>query len=441
MALPYKRGFTGLLFFLFSAFHVLATTNNWYPNSTPFSGWPTNWVSIPSLNDPKELSAANARVDFVGDTSNPGAYWSSNSNYFFIRVRVAVSNVISTTFHDSHWIYIDRIGYSNGAAAPNMPDYALVWDSKSNDSTAHGLELSTGTNLSATTYWSQLALSDIDGNSNQKISPPDIGLTGDGYLRTIDMQPTTNFGYTTFIDFAVKWSFIAANTALNTNQHWRLQFGSRNDANDHNFPQDDIAGGFSPSSVVTSSYSAVIASVPLSSSVDIGLYATSTGVTAEVWTIDESGSGDIVVLALLDGVWVEVGRVASTGTGSNRYEIPVTGLVVGQSYVLKVLDESGHEHYLSAPATVRTIRMALLHMDLLQAELSFETEPGRLYEVLVSTDLVHWTREIVSYPMADGSWSQPDQTTFTAPPGDETRVRVPRYGRSQAYFKVRRVYE
>jgi len=427
--------------FLGTACRVLATTNDWYPNSTPFSGWPTNWVAIPSLNDPKELSESVARVDFVGDSMNPGAYWSANTNYFFIRMRVAVSNVTSTTFRDSHWIYIDRVGFTNGTAATDMPDYALVWDSKNNDPTAHGLELMTGTNLAAKTYWSQMALSDIDGNSNQKVSPPDIGLTGDGYLRTIDMRPTTNFGFTTFIDFAVKWSFISANTALNTNQQWRLQFGSRNDANDHNFPQDDIAGGFSPSSVVTNSYSAVLSSVPLSASVDIGVFGTPAGVVAELWTIDESGYDDIVVFAWLDGAWTEIGRIASVGSGSNRYEIPVRDLVVGQSYLLKVLDESGREHVLAMPIEVRAIRMTLVRMDLLQIELTFDTEPGRQYEVLVSTDLVNWSRETVSYPMVNGAWSMPSETTFTAPPGDQTHIRVPRYARSKAYFKVKKVYE
>ena len=149
-----------------------AATNEWYPGSSGFSGWPTNWVSIPSLNDPKELSAANARLDFVGDNFNPGAYWSADTNYFFIRMRVAVSNVTSSTFRDSLFVYIDRMGYTNGNSAAGAPDYALAWDAKSNDVTKHGLELMTGTNLTATTYWSQMALDDIDGVANDKIAPP-----------------------------------------------------------------------------------------------------------------------------------------------------------------------------------------------------------------------------------------------------------------------------
>lgn len=243
---------------------VHAVTNMWYPStSSTFSGWPTNWVAVPSLNDPKDLSSANARLDFVGDTTNACAYWASDTNYFFIRIRVAISNVTSTTFRDSHWIYIDRIDFTNGVtAAPNMPDYAISWDSQNNDPTKHGLELQTGTNLQATTYWSQMQLADSDGSGSAKIAPPDFNLTDDGYIRTIDMQPTVYLGDTTFIDFAVKWSYISANTALGKNQSWRLQLGSRNNATDHNFPQDDVAGGYSPSSVVTSSWSTVVSIQP-----------------------------------------------------------------------------------------------------------------------------------------------------------------------------------
>lgn len=240
-----------------------AVTNMWYPStSSTFTEWPTNWVALSSLNDPKEVPDTDkAKLDFVGDTNNFCAFWSSNTNYFFIRMRVAVSNVTSTTFRDSHFVYIDRVGFTNGSASAYMPDYAIVWDSKMNDTTKHGLELLTGTNKSAVT-WGQLILSDLDDNSGSKTAPPDFNLTGDGYIRTIDEQPTVRLGFSTYIDFAVKWSFISAYTALRTNQLWRLQFGSLKESNDHAAPNMDIAGGFNTSSAITNSWSETINFMP-----------------------------------------------------------------------------------------------------------------------------------------------------------------------------------
>ena len=93
-------------------------------------------------------------------------------------------------------------------------------------------------------------MEDRDGNSVQKISPPDFSLSGgDGYVRTVDNQASTNFGLTTFVDIAVSWSFLQANTVLNAGQLWRIQFGSISKANDHNFIDYDVAGGVNPSGV------------------------------------------------------------------------------------------------------------------------------------------------------------------------------------------------
>ena len=415
---------------------VSAATNEWYPGGSGFSGWPTNWVAVPSLNDPK--GDAVDRLDFVGDSFNSGAYWSADSNYFFVRMRMAVSNVTSATYRDSLFVYIDRVGFTNGSSAAGTPDYALAWDSKNNDVTKHGLELMTGTNLAATTYWSQMTLNDIDNSSSSKIAPPDFNLAGDGYIRTVDMLPTTNFGYTTLIDFAVKWSFISANTALGTNQAWRLQFGSRNDANDHNFPQDDIAGGYSPSSVVSNSYSAVVASVPLSAAIDLRVYETSGGVVAELWTVNEARPGDIVICAWLEGRWAEVGCVRAQGEGSNRYTVKLTGLTAGGSYLFKIIDEAGHIHFSPEALTVSVTRIAAVRLEMETLTLSFNTEYGRLYVVKASTNLVDWTVESVSYPTASGP-SPYVNTPFTAGPGTQTQVRVPVSGRGKAFFKIERV--
>lgn len=432
----------GVFTLLCSALVVRATTNMWYPNtSATFSGWPTNWVAISSLNDPKELSVANARLDFVGDDQNPGAYWSSRGEYFFIRMRVAVSNVTSTTFRDSHWIYIDRVGFTNGAAAANMPDYAIAWDSKSNDPTKHGLELMTGTNLSATTYWSQMSLNDIDGNANTKTAPPDFNTTGDGYIRTIDMRATTNFGYTTFIDFAIKWSFLSANTALTSNQTWRLQFGSRNDATDHNFPQDDIAGGFSPNSVVTNSWANTMTPHTLGTIMSLSAYVTSGGVQVDLWTTDESGCNDIVVYAWTGSKWFEVGRVPSDqviGEGSNHYMFLTQALAEGVPYLLKVINESGREYILPEPITVRSVRMCVAQLTLQTMTLSITTEYGKYYTVKASASPAappeEWVNEAISVPTSKG-WSALTDQPFMAGAGTRTQIRIPR-NKTRAFYKA-----
>lgn len=430
---------------LFSLVGRGATTNMWYPStSASFSGWPTNWIAIPSLNDQKNLTALDARLDFVGDSYNPGAYWSSDTNYFFIRMRVAVSNVTSTTFRDAHWVYIDRAGFTNGTAAAGMPDYALVWDSKNNDPSKHGLELMTGSNLVATTYWSQMTLNDIDSNTSQKIAPPDFNLTGDGYLRTIDMRPTTNFGYTTFIDFAVKWSFIRANTSLSTNQSWRLQFGSRNDANDHNFPQDDIAGGFSPGSVVSNSWSSFMNAQPLSSAINLSAFATGGGVQIDLWTVDEQGSQDIVVYVWRDGDWAEVGRVPAdevVGEGSNHYVIQTGDLVEGGIYAFRVIDECGHEFVLNDPITVNAIRMHAVEMTPSTLSVSFNTVQGGYYCVKASPSLSapkdQWVTECVSHPTSKG-WSGLTGEPFMAGPGEQTQVKIPRNS-AQMFYRIEKI--
>ncbi len=414
-----------------------AVTNMWYPSTTAtFASWPTNWVAIPSLNDPLD-SGVVGRLDFVGDTVNPGAYWAADTQYFFIRMRVAVSNVTSTTFRDAHWVYIDRVGYTNGAAAPDLPDYALVWDSKSNQPDQHGLELMTGTNLVAVASWKNLQLNDIDGSDTLKIAPPDFNLTGDGYIRTIDSQTTTSFGSTTFIDFAVKWSFFSANTALNTNQEWRLQFGSRNNSTDHLSPDDDIAGGFSSASPVTSSWSVLLPPLSLSAAMDLSVYASANGVTIELWTVDESGSDDIVVYAWIGNDWVEVGRVPAgqvVGEGSNRYLIGADGLSADGAYAFKVVDEAGHVHFSSGAVAVRSLRVEAVQLNMQTLTVTFNTEISRRYVVKVSTDLVHWSTETVSAPTAT-DWTACSAEPFTAGQA-HTQVRVPVNGRAQAFFKI-----
>jgi hypothetical protein len=419
--------------------HAGAVTNEWFPGGSGFTGWPTNWIAISNLNDPVDLSAANKRLDFVGDAANPGAYWSANSNYFFIRMRVAVSNVTSSTFRDVHWIYIDRVDFTNGTAGASMPDYAITWDSLNNNVTKHGLELQTGTNLSSKTSWNEVQLNDIDGTSSSKVAPPDFNRTGDGYIRTIDMRATTNFGNTTYIDFAVKWSFVRANTALNTNQEWRIQFGSSNNSDDHSAPTDDIAGGYALSSPEKSSWGGIPLSQPLSATLGFSVYASSTNVIATFASANEAGYGDIVVYVWQSNDWLEVGRMPAhnnelLSADTQSYSIPLNGLKAGCSYIFKVVDEAGVEHVVTETVLVRTVKMVGVQMSLDTLAMTFETAANRQYVIMVSSDLVTWTPETVRSPTYIG-WSNPSAAPFTAGPGTSTQVLVSLNGRSRAFFK------
>lgn len=201
-----------------------------------FGNWPTAWTAISGLNDPDDL-LSNERIDFVGDSNDPGAYYAGNSEYLFFRVRV--DDGAATEFADTIMILIDQ-------GQDGTLDYAFMWDSKENDQTNHGLELGVPRDVGAT--WATTRMDDRDGNNAKKIAPPDFGLSnGDGYVRIVNGQSTTNFGTTTFVDFAVKWSYLSANTTLAKGQSWNIQLGSIDQANDHNWIDYDVAGGQSPS--------------------------------------------------------------------------------------------------------------------------------------------------------------------------------------------------
>ena len=223
-------------------------TNAMYGGS--YSGWSSSWTAISSLNDPND-SIDPGRLDFVGDATNPGAYMASDSSYLYFRVRVKATGTTVNAWQDSIWLMIDKPG--QGVA--NVPDYAFAWDTKgrwadgSVPNAEHGLELQT--NGSAGSKWNTVMMNDTDGLVGQKIAPPDFNTSGNGYIRTIDDQTTTAFGQTTFIDFAISWNYLAAQTTLAKEQTWRIQLASRANATDHVAPEDDIAGGASPDSLIS----------------------------------------------------------------------------------------------------------------------------------------------------------------------------------------------
>lgn len=240
----------------------------WYgPTNGPVSGWDTGtdsipWTAIPSLNGAVNTSIAG-QLDFVGDTSNPGAYFANYGGFLFFRMRVNIGTVTGTTFRDAHLVLIDVLGWNYPTIGQtDYPDFSVAWDSKSNDPAKHGEEMQIPSVLGAT--WKGVAMDDIDGSAGQKIAPPDINTNGQGYVRTIDGQAAISTNSTTFIDLAVARSYLnpipvpsGANTNLVNilNHDFRLQFGSIAGATDHNLINADVAGPYTLDSPVTNSWS------------------------------------------------------------------------------------------------------------------------------------------------------------------------------------------
>ncbi|MBP7227925.1 MAG: hypothetical protein KA988_02340 [Longilinea sp.] len=238
----WRLGIVFFLGFLLTSGDVLASslqTASSYGGT--FANWPTVWTALPAFNDPDD-GLANERIDLVGDSNDPGFYVASNSQYVCFRIRVDDGAV--TQFSDTILILID------GPDSGTNVDYAFMWDSQSNDQANHGLELGVP-NVIGTT-WGGTRMDDIDGNNAKKIAPPDFGLTnGDGYVRIVNNQSTTNFGTTAFVDFAISWSFLKANTTLDYNQTWNVQLGAIDNANDHNWINYDVAGAKSPTDPIS----------------------------------------------------------------------------------------------------------------------------------------------------------------------------------------------
>ncbi len=251
----------------------------WYgPTNGPVAGWNTGtdsitWTAISSLNGAVNTGIAG-QLDFVGNTNNPGAYFANYGGFLFFRMRVNIGTVTNTTFHDTHLVLFDVLGWNyptNGATG--YPDFAISWDSKSVDTNRHGMEMQIPPSTKQGTNWGGIQMDDIDGSAGDKIAPPDINTNGQGYIRTIDGQAAISTNNTTFIDFAIARSYLnpipvpsGANTNLVNilNHDFRLQFGSIANATDHNPINADVAGPYTLSSTVTNSWSD-----PLSAHLDI----------------------------------------------------------------------------------------------------------------------------------------------------------------------------
>jgi uncharacterized repeat protein (TIGR01451 family) len=184
------------------------------------------------------------------------------------------------------------------------------------------------------------------------------------------------------------------------------------------------------------------ADYPLSTSLDLSVYAAAgSQIIIELWTANEAGQDDITVYAWIEGSWVAVARVPAesvVGEGNNHYTVTATGLQIGNSYRFKVVDEAGHEHISPAPLKVKTFGARSARLELNTFTLTFDTEPGRRYQILVgisgTAPGTDWTAEYVSVKRGNG-WSAYSNKPFAAAAGDETTVRLPA-SRKQAFFKI-----
>jgi hypothetical protein len=222
-----------------------------------YGNWPTTWIPLNGLNDPND-GLAKTHLDFVGDTTNSAGFYASTNGYLFFRQRVQANTTNQTTFGNAHFVLINLIGtnYNQGVGEDGNPDYAFGWDNYNNtDIAKHGLEMQVRATIGAT--WSTSNLADIDGDPSSKAINDINGnsRTTDGYVRVISDQNTTNFNFTTVIDYAVQWSYLQTYTGLNSNQSWKVAFASLDSNNDHgDIKNGDIAGGASPSSPVTNGW-------------------------------------------------------------------------------------------------------------------------------------------------------------------------------------------
>ena len=293
--------------------------------------WPATWIALPALNDPDDGVAEN--MDVVGDANDPAGYWAKSEDYVYFRMRLDAGAPGSNLLGGSVFVMIDTVGVT----LTNGP-LAIAWDSKENDQTKHGLEMMVSNVVGNS--WGGTRFADADGQSAQKVSPPDFGVSnGDGYIRMIDEVETTSFGTTTFVDFAAKWSYLRANTMLNTGQTWRIQFGSVNNANDHNWLSSDVGANKSPTDTPLSWVEAEETTL-----VDISDF-TVVEVTVQMvrWTTAcERDAVGFYLYRLNDGKWEQVNATpvpAKGGEGMGaEYSVVDPGALSGGTYTYKLVE-------------------------------------------------------------------------------------------------------
>jgi hypothetical protein len=229
------NSFISILLLASAAFSAATTVNQ----IGAYAFWPTVWSPV-LINDGKDYTS-DGPLDLVGDINNGCLSYASDSSYVYFRMRVdAPTFTVGQLAGESHGAYnllIDVNGYGNTGV-----DYGFSWDTKSNNSTNHGLEMEVA-GVNGTT-WQQTRLDDIDGNGGSKGTNDINGndRSTDGYVRTTDAQATTNLGNTTLIDFAVKWSYLESYTNLRPGQTWQVALSTIHDATDNNAFNADVLG-------------------------------------------------------------------------------------------------------------------------------------------------------------------------------------------------------
>ena len=175
---------------------------------------------------------------------------------------------------------------------------------------------------------------------------------------------------------------------------------------------------------------------PLSSRVDFSVYYSNGEFLVDIYTIDENGSGQLEVYAFIGGQWVRIGTADAVGSGSNHYQLTVSGLQVGESYLFKVIDEEGRTHQSLGEIEVKNIQMQAVQLQLDTFIIQFNSEEGKSYKLLISSDVAapinEWTVESVQVNGPEG-WSA-SVSEFQGM-GDFTQIRVAR-NRDKAFFKV-----
>lgn len=224
----------------------------------PAITWPTTWTA---LTMSAENLGSGTVYDLVGDGSYPGGYYAQDSNFIYLRMRLATATPAAGDFSGAHFFLIDRVGVGpeNG-----LPDFSFSWDSKSNDITKHGLEMQIYS--SGTGTWNNVTMDDNDGDFATKATK-DIngaGRKADGYLEVVTNQTgDTGWNPSTFLDVAVSWNYLlnSSATGLGPNQQWQIAFATISGATDHNALSSgggDIGGGAAPASLVTTGWSGPI---------------------------------------------------------------------------------------------------------------------------------------------------------------------------------------
>lgn len=224
------------------------------------------WIPLGNSTSEGPITSGTASpLDFVGNSSNPGLYYSNQDGYVFFRMRVYAPTFtsLSSAFpKGSYMLVIDRD--RNGSV-----DYGFGWDSQNwsaTDNTNHGLEM-TMLNTNGTA-WNNTDMKDLDqvygtGGGNSTKGTVDInGLvsgttyrTTDGYVRTEDGQSVVDGKNTTFIDFAVSWSYLSSidtYTGLTSNTKWNVTAAAINNSTDHGFFNADVMGA-APGDLISSS--------------------------------------------------------------------------------------------------------------------------------------------------------------------------------------------